>query len=77
MTSDEIKALLFCVRWTNQHLGGRLLEREKMARREGQDIPDSPLVRAMKIANRLADRLEAKFLPPKPGPTDEEKEGDM
>ena len=74
MTLDEIRSLIFCARWTYQHLGGRLQAREKIAAREGQDVPDSQLARCLKLARNVADRLEAKYLPPKP---DGDIEGDI
>lgn len=66
MTLDEIRSLIFCVRWTYSHLAGRLQERERIAAREGQDVQDSQLARCLRLARGLADRLEAKYLPPKP-----------
>lgn len=72
MTSDELKAVLFCVRWTYQHLGKKLLDRERIARREGQDYQPGQLDRCLKMALDVADRLERKHLPPKPEATDDE-----
>jgi len=72
VTTDELRSIIFCVRWTYQHLGGRLQERERIAAREGQDLKESQLARCLKLARGVADRLEEKHLPKKPGPTDDD-----
>lgn len=75
MTSDEFKTVIFALRYLNDHIGCRIHERQRIANREGQTLDVSPmLLRCLAIARKLADRLEAKYMPARAEPVEDEKE---